>query len=104
MPSLQWQVDNEGANGSRHIANFGNLESEAMVVSMEMLDDQPWYTLAESDPDVLDVGDQDVFFNSPDAAKEYAQALYDEHIQRTKGYPAKKVRFMDPVVEAGAAV
>jgi hypothetical protein len=76
MPSLEWtqEITDDGVD---HIATFTDKKDQEhkMIVSPADLDGKRWWSLEHSDSDVLDVGDEDVFFSSPDAAKDYAEQL-----------------------------
>ena len=74
--SLEWSQEITDT-GVIHLATFLDKDDAArtMIVSPVELDGKTWYSLEDSDPDVLDTGDDAVFFSEVNAAKDYAEQL-----------------------------
>ena len=74
--SLEWYPDTTDA-GVIHFASFLDMKDtpRTMVVSPVELDGKRWWSLEDSDPDVLDTVDDAVFFSTPNAAQDYCEQL-----------------------------
>ena len=74
--SLEWSQEITDI-GVIHVATFLDMQDAArtMVVTPVELDGKRWFSLEDSDPAVLDVGDDAVFFSEVNAAKDYAEQL-----------------------------
>lgn len=74
--TLEWfqEVTDTGVN---HVATFLDKDEtpRSMIVTPVDLDGKRWWSLEDSDPDVLDTGDDAVFFSTPQAAQDYAEQL-----------------------------
>ena len=74
--SLEWSQEITDI-GVIHVATFLDMQDAArtMVVTPVELDGKRWFSLEDSDPAVLDIGDEAVFFSEVNAAKDYAEQL-----------------------------
>ncbi len=75
--TLIWQQELSDTTGVHHVATFldkSDTPHEMRVIPAE-LDGKTWYSLEDSDPEVLDIGDDAVFFSEPTAAQDYAEQL-----------------------------
>lgn len=74
--SLEWSQEVTDS-GVIHTASFIDKSdaSRTMVVTPVDLDGKRWFSLEDSDPAVLDVGDEDVLFSEVNAAQDFAEQL-----------------------------
>ena len=74
--SLEWSQETTDT-GVNHVATFLDMQDAArtMIVSPVEMDGKHWFSLEDSDPDVLDTGDDAVFFSTPNAAQDYCEQL-----------------------------